>query len=446
MPRILKRGWLEAYEEYTQQSESPEAYHLWTALSLVSAAVRRHVWLSQGHYTIYPNLYVVLVSPPGTCKKSVAMNIGLRLLRKVNGVFIESNKMSTQSLINTLSGGQIDITKKKKKKAKSPDEQLVDDFLKEAAGDTASAPKGAPKQQQKASPPNPGQPSYLVQTECTTMLASTEFSVMLGVDANQNGMLSLLTDLFDSPDTWQYKTIKRGTETLCNVFLSILGATTPEWLGTSIPQDAIGGGFTSRILFVAQSQRRKDVPRPKLTARELELRELLTKDLQHIAGLKGEITLTDEAEAWYDDWYRTRDRHYLDERFWGYLERKPDHLLKVAILISVAESDALIVTDKHLVTALALLDALEDRMPDAFKGVGGANARDIERIVDQLINHGSQMSFNQIAHLNYRHINSKELEIIMQTMTDAGIVTFALVGKLRMYTLNTTNRKKRGVP
>lgn len=415
MPRRISEGWLTAYRGYTEQSESPEPFHFWTAMSVLSAAVRRHVWLSQGHYTIYPNLFCILVSPPGACRKSVAMNIGARILKEIPGINMESNKMTPSSLINSLSGGIITIKPKKaKQSATNPDEIIL--------------------------PPPPEKQKVVLSTACSAMLFSTEFSVMLGSDSGQNGMLSLLTDLYDSPDEWKYKTIARGTETLSNVFLNILGATTPEWLGSSIPADAIGGGFTSRILFVAQNQRRMNNARPKLTQKEIDLKALLIHDLEHIANLNGEMSLTDEAEAWYINWYNNRENHTLDERFWGYLERKPDHLLKVGMLLSVSVRDDLVITADLLKLSLALLERLEERMPDAFKGIGTASAKDVERIIDQLLEKKGTMPFSELAHRNYRYLNSQDLKLVLDTMKDAGIVKEALSGNVRVIILQVKKK------
>src|SRR5438309_523994 len=69
-------NWLAAYLEYTKESESPDAYHVWTALSSIASVARRNVWLDQGIYLLYPNLYVALVGPPGRTGKSTAIRMG----------------------------------------------------------------------------------------------------------------------------------------------------------------------------------------------------------------------------------------------------------------------------------------------------------------------------------------------------------------------------------
>lgn len=418
--RQVKEGWLLGYREYTAQSEAPEPFHLWTGMSVLSAALRRHVSIDQGYYTVFPNLYVVLVAPPGACKKSVAINIGLRLARKVQGMNIESNKMTPASLIHTLNNGVITLqqaylSSQPQGKKLTPEEQAQQDAVLK---------------------------QIKLKMECSAMLVSTEFSVMLGADSTQNGMLALLTDLYDSPERWSYKTMARGVEEIHNVFLSILAATTPDWLGNSIPADAIGGGFTSRILFCAQTQKRHDNPRPKLTQKEIDLEKRLVEDLNTIAGLRGQVNLTAKAEAFYDAWYRGRNKREIDdERFWGYLERKPDHLLKIAIIIALSFSNELVIDEQHFKMALELLARLEQRMPDAFIGVGKASGKDIIRLVKQIEEAGGQIEYTELMRKNYRHLNSQELDLVLQTMVAAGMLHQAIAGKTRILVLNTPKAK-----
>ena len=83
--RAIKEGWLLGYREYTAQSEAPEPFHLWTGMSVLSAALRSHVWTIQASYVVYPNLYLALVPPPVPFKKPVPTTTGLRIARKFPG-------------------------------------------------------------------------------------------------------------------------------------------------------------------------------------------------------------------------------------------------------------------------------------------------------------------------------------------------------------------------
>ena len=73
---------LQEYLNYTKNSESPESYHIWVFLSMVAAVVGKKTWLRCNYFTIYPNMYIILVSLPGVGKKSTAMRIGRQLVEE----------------------------------------------------------------------------------------------------------------------------------------------------------------------------------------------------------------------------------------------------------------------------------------------------------------------------------------------------------------------------
>ena len=391
MPRKLN-NWLSGYRDYTAQLESPDAFHIWTALSVISASLKRQVFVDQAYFMVYPNLYVLLVAPPGTCRKSQAMNTGLKLLRAVPAIHIEANKMTPEALINSLcSGGQTQAIKTKAKKTNAT--------------------------------------TITVRQVCTSVLFSPEFSVMLGKDAENNGMLSILTDLFDSPDSWIYETRGRGQEIVSNVYLSIFGATTPAWLSNSIPDNAIGLGLNSRFIHVAQKARRHANPRPKITPALLRLRDSLIEDLIQISMLRGEMVLTSAADTFYDEWYRALNTKNLDEKFWGYLERKPVHILKVATILSIAESDRLVLTRDHLEMALVLLNQIELRMPEAFISAGSTSGKDIQRVLQQIILSGGQIEYGDLVQANIRYLTSPQIEIIIRTMREGNIIEEIIIPK-----------------
>jgi hypothetical protein len=78
-------------------------------------------------------------------------------------------------------------------------------------------------------------------------------------------------------------------------------------------------------------------------------------------------------EAWDFFTYQYEERipaQRLDYRLAGYQERKGLHLLKVAMLISLAEKDELVMTTTDLEFALAQLENLEPLMVQAVAGVG----------------------------------------------------------------------------
>jgi hypothetical protein len=85
MAKRRLNNWLEAYKEYTLETEPPRHFHNWTSLSAISAALRKKVWFKFGRLRIHPNLYVVLVSEPGIARKTQAISYAEELISEVSG-------------------------------------------------------------------------------------------------------------------------------------------------------------------------------------------------------------------------------------------------------------------------------------------------------------------------------------------------------------------------
>ena len=198
MARLLPGGWLASYLEYTQAQESPTNFHLWTGLSVLSSTVRRHIWIDRGFYTLYPNLYVILVAMSARCRKSVSLGIGIRFLRKVKDVRIFHAKTSTEGMI---------------------------DYF-------GTVP--------------PHQVGTKILIDCSALVYSSELAVFLSKANYSSDILTVLTDLFEGQDEWTYKTKTKGEILLTNIAPSLLAATTPESLAKCMPLDVFGLGFEGR--------------------------------------------------------------------------------------------------------------------------------------------------------------------------------------------------------
>ena len=77
-------NFLQLYLNYTRAQESPELFHLWTGTTILAAALGRKCWINRGYYRLYPNLFCILVAGSAKCRKSTAVNIGVRLLTDID--------------------------------------------------------------------------------------------------------------------------------------------------------------------------------------------------------------------------------------------------------------------------------------------------------------------------------------------------------------------------
>lgn len=311
-------------------------------------------------FKVFPNMYIVLVGPPGV-KKTTAIRIATNLVSSNPDIHISADATTREALIKAMKDAQQTIS-------------FEGSEMK-------------------------------IGFHSSLTIVSEELSVFLGKE--NHALLSFLTNLYDCSDKWEYRTKNMGTDVLHGTWLNMLAATTPAWLSGSIPLTAIGGGFTSRIIFIVEDEARHKKAMPKITPEEKIIQEEIIYDLEQIALLQGEMKLDwgdpsvpisehkiingshtgsvkGCAWCWFEQWYMTKeDKLATDSRFSGYSARKHIHLLKVAMLLSIAESDKLIITDKHLELGLGLIDELEDKMVDAF---GAAGRSDVGIDVDDILN------------------------------------------------------------
>jgi hypothetical protein len=77
-------SWLTDLMSQTQDLESPRRYFYFAGLGVLSAVVKRNVWLDRGGaYKLYPNVYIMLIGPSGI-KKGLPIKIAEKLVTDMN--------------------------------------------------------------------------------------------------------------------------------------------------------------------------------------------------------------------------------------------------------------------------------------------------------------------------------------------------------------------------
>jgi hypothetical protein len=263
---------------------------------------------------------------------------------------------------------------------------------------------------------------------------STEFSSI--VDTSGILMIQFLTDIFDcdysNPKGWRYETKTQGKDELINPYLTMLVGTTPSYIADSLPDNLIGHGFTSRTIFVYGDKERQINPRPKEANRDLVV--ALVKDLQRISSIYGEFhwdcPCKDKCACDWDTGIKAYDQFYHglfasppdDHRMEGYWWRKKIHVLKVAMLLSLAERDDLILTAPIIRAAGQFLEMIEPSMNRTFSAVGKYDrASDLERIGSQVIAVG-EMSVADVFRRNYFVGSEQDLRQIIMALCSMGAV------------------------
>ena len=334
-------NWFRAYIEYSQASDAPRLYHTWVGLATLAGAVRAHTYIDIGYSRLYPNLYVCLVGPSGG-RKTTAADIGVNLLSHVDGIRIKRDKITPERIIRYLSEG-IDL--------KSIDDQ------KATFDDTRNL--------------------FIYAPELATLIGTSSYSSVV---------IEILTRLYDNTP-FEYSLVSQEDVKIEKFNVNVLACSTPEWLARGIDPDSIGGGFIGRFLLPTNTSYEtiKFRALPKLTEEQLRLENMLINDLQHIATLEGEVRLDEESYREYSEWFESQaymQDIVLDK---GYFVRKPIHVLKVAMLLSLAASDDMIIHYQQYKAARSLVELLDKKVEDALLYIGATDELRVQQLILELL-------------------------------------------------------------
>lgn len=326
MARILK-NWIEGYVEYTKHLEAPDSFHMWAAIGTIAGALRGKCWIDMGYFKWKPNFFIVFVAPPGVVSKSTTIGVGVSMLREIPGIHFGPDSATWQALTNSF--------------AESTE-------MVELAG--GGVPMSA------------------------ITISASELGTFL--DPTNREMIDVLVDLWDGREIpWTRSTKGEGESKIENPWLNFIGCTTPAWIEGNFPEYAIGGGFTSRTIFVYSETKRhlKAYPKNDMSPEFAALRTTLVEDLKQIALIAGEYKLTPEATAWGENWYKQhwqkKHSHLSGDRFGGYLARKQTHIHKLALVLSAAQRQETIIEVSDLIQADELVTALEYNLPSVFNRI-----------------------------------------------------------------------------
>jgi hypothetical protein len=190
--------------------------------------------------------------------------------------------------------------------------------------------------------------------------------------------IACLTDFYDCPRTWERATKKDGKKIqLANVCMNLLAGSTFDYLGKLVSDENIMGGFASRIIYVVSKNKVVEDQLFQLggsSDKEKEerkiFRDAMIDDLVQISKMVGPMHADAEFgkawEAWYPDYERKR-RALDSEKAQSILARTNTNVLKVAMLLSAAESNDRMLKIHHWERALQLVDGIQAQTPSIFR-------------------------------------------------------------------------------
>jgi len=239
-------------------------------------------------------------------------------------------------------------------------------------------------------------------------------------------MLTALTDLFDCPSEWSSRTRHGTSNAIIRPWINLLAATTPDSLASSLPASAIGGGLTSRILFVWAEKKKKAIAIPEMTPAEEKLKDRLEKDLYQISRISGEYHMTPNCKSNWINWYENYDedesgqRICEDKSFSGWYSRKPTYIMKLSMLRAAAVSQDLTIHWTHVEEAIKAIQQVEHVMGNAFKAIGKSEITAEVDAVMQIVATQKWISEKNLMSIIWRDIDSTKFENVIGTLLKTG--------------------------
>lgn len=244
--------WLEAWPT----AEPPLSYILFSAMSMLGAALGRRVYFDQDVHRLYPMLNLLLIGPSGI-GKSTSIGMGFEL--------IKSLPATEQPQII---------------KGKATPEKLHEDLV--------------------------------VQPHA--IIFASELANFFSKSKYMEDMIPYVTQLLDYEDEAQRRTKGGSLQVVHQPSVTIVGGSTVEWLQGQLPDSAASGGFLARFLIVKEDHKGQRVPNPRAmlsTKQWLDMEHFRARvyaEFNKIVGAyEGRINYENySAMDAYDGWYLTQ--------------------------------------------------------------------------------------------------------------------------------------------
>lgn len=404
-------NFLEKIVHSRRKFESPLSFWKWAGLCAISASVKDNIWLDRQIYKLYPNIYVMLHAESGL-KKGPPVALAAKLVRGVNNTHIIEGRSSIQGILKEM-------------------------------GTSKTMPGGK------------------IVTPSKVFICSSELSSSIVEDKVAT---TILTDLYDR----QYRTgewkslLKMESFQLKDPIVTMFTATNEAHSEDFFAKKDIQGGYFARTFIVYESQPNK-INSLSAPLRDPIDDESAIKYLKELEQLKGPFSplasiekseyyshpVTDDDgdisyfsnvgmiyEEWYHDFRKTaKDMEVKDET--GTLNRFGDSVLKVAMLMSLAEKPVLEISETAMTEAIKMCERLIGAVRKTTMGARGMsnNAMLKARIIHELMNReGHQISQAMLMKKMWMHIgNQTELADLMLSFDSAGMIKTQTVGNQVVY-------------
>jgi len=309
-------NFLDAYFAYARDNFCPDSFHEWIGLSILAGALERKVWVNQGMVMHYPNIFTLLVSHPGV-GKSTAIDRGVDLLEEIR---------------ETL----------------SPDLKIIPNQITEP---------GLIEMMRVLSEMTFG-PKIVFHSSGYFYASEASASALQNLFGDFN---ATITALYDCPKVFRkkLKSEKEITE-IPNACFNLLAGATFDYLKNLVNEQSVMGGLASRFIYVISKDRQvREAKWDESIEVDEKMRQALIHDLALINKIKGRFTAS---TGFIESWKREQpefDRYLIglnSPRMESIMARKMTNLMKICMLLSVAENDRLELNESHWERGKALIE------------------------------------------------------------------------------------------
>lgn len=362
-------GWLGEYvRACVPLTDAPVEFHLATGLGALAAAIGNRSWADAWGQRTYPHLWIVLVAASSFWRKSTSINLAEGLLRDAVPEACYPNDFSREKFLRVLEG----------------------------------------------------QPWGLL-----TLKEFGSFLAVAGKDYN-SGLKEALTELYDGPSTFK-RSLQSGDVTVSSPAITILGASTLDWLESKVSTNDLGSGFIPRFVFVTAAE--KASLKGMTGAMDAGARERLVSGLRRIADRGPSAAVFDqEAKEQLDTWMygweaeASQVAHSVDVS--SFANRLQTAAVKLSILYSLStEADVVGVNVVRVgpeavtraITYARLLYRNVTSLVD--EQIATSRTHQVQRQI-QRIARGKGTSWSTL--LRLMHMNARELRPYVETMVETG--------------------------
>ena len=363
---------------YHSGTECHKSYLRWSALAALGAAAGPRYRLLNGSYYIYPIMYIIMVGPQGN-RKSYAMGQAKKLIDLAFPDYpIAADITSRDDIVRLLS---LDITER----------------------------------------------IYTDQDSQSTTYHPLAFYISEFKDFtayNPSMMINFLVNVYDKVgELFKCSTIKRGVEDSQSPFVSILACENTDWFLRRLKEGIVTGGFSRRFNVVFEYDK-PDAPRPQiiLPKDHEEIKKRMVRHLQTLHTTAKNYNWTDKGFALFTKWYNKNFYERQDDSsIAGFMSTKDQQLLKVCILLDLAEEKPKYLINEELIEeGLIWFDQIEPNLKKLYLS-GGRNELQAEwvKLLDLIDTRGGIMWEKEFLRLAGKDMSPQELYGSVKHLVDS---------------------------